>query len=162
MGKTLLLATAITAGLIGAASAQYAPQTPAPGYPPAAATPAPATPHHFWSRRTTPAPAATPAPYSPAPYANAPAQQPVAPAYPTQRAATRPGPAPLGAGQYTSDYEARGACGGDQVVWVNLGGSKAYHMQADKYYGHTKRGASMCQRQADASGFHASGQRRTN
>lgn len=52
---------------------------------------------------------------------------------------------------------AKSHCSGDTVVWVNLGGSKAYHMSGDRYYGKTKKGAYMCQKEADQSGYHAAG-----
>ncbi|HEV2097876.1 MAG TPA: hypothetical protein VGR45_03000 [Stellaceae bacterium] len=63
------------------------------------------------------------------------------------------------ADEFSSEQAAKGHCPGDTVVWVNLGGSKAYHMSDDKYYGKTKHGAYMCQKEADQSGFHAGGRR---
>jgi hypothetical protein len=65
----------------------------------------------------------------------------------------------LAANQFSSEQAAKGHCPGDAVVWVNLGGSKAYHMSGNKYYGKTKHGAFMCQKEADQSGFHAAGGR---
>ena len=46
------------------------------------------------------------------------------------------------------------SCPGDAVVWVNLR-SRGYHMQGDKFFGHTKRGKFMCRKAADAAGDHA-------
>ncbi len=46
------------------------------------------------------------------------------------------------------------SCPGDSVVWVNLR-SRGYHMQGDKFFGHTKRGKFMCRKAADAAGDHA-------
>ena len=77
-----------------------------------------------------------------------------------QTAPAAPGaPAGLAANQFSSEQAAKGHCPGDAVVWVNLGGSKAYHMSGNKYYGKTKHGAFMCQKEADQSGFHSAGAR---
>jgi hypothetical protein len=88
-----------------------------------------------------------------------------APAHPlaaahTKAASAHPSmSASLGAGQFASEQTAKAHCPGDTVVWVNLGGSKAYHMSDNKYYGKTKQGAFMCQKEADQSGFHPAGRR---
>jgi hypothetical protein len=76
----------------------------------------------------------------------------------TQRAATAPAPSPATTGQFTTEAAAKGHCPADTVVWVNTS-SKAYHMSGDKYYGKTKKGAYMCQKEADAGGFHMGGKR---
>jgi len=86
-------------------------------------------------------------PRSPAPVAAHPS-----PARPTT-------PSNLASNQYSEESAAKSHCAGDPVVWVNLGGSKAYHMSGDKYYGKTKEGAYMCQKEADQSGYHAVGHR---
>ena len=65
----------------------------------------------------------------------------------------------LATNQFSSEQAAKGHCPGDAVVWVNLGGSKAYHMSGNKFYGKTKHGAFMCQKEAVQSGFHAAGGR---
>lgn len=62
----------------------------------------------------------------------------------------------LAADQFSSEQAAKGHCPGERIVWANLGGSTAYHTSGDRYYGKTKHGAFMCQRDADQSGFHAS------
>jgi hypothetical protein len=81
-------------------------------------------------------------------------------ASPTHAAPTRPGaPSRLASDQFSSEQAATAHCPGDTVVWVNLGSSKAYHMSGNKYYGKTKHGAFMCQKEADQSGFHAAGRR---
>jgi hypothetical protein len=107
-----------------------------------AATPAAATP----AAAPAPAPAAAPAP-APAP---APTQtyQP-APA-PMQTAAR-----PTGAGQFTSEAEAKARCPTDTVVWVNTK-SHIYHYAGTRSYGTTKQGAYMCQADANAAGDRAS------
>ena len=77
----------------------------------------------------------------------------------TAKSSKQSGASNLSADQYSSEQAAKGHCPGDTVVWVNLGGSKAYHTNDDKYYGKTKHGAYMCQKEADQSGFHAGGRR---
>jgi hypothetical protein len=72
--------------------------------------------------------------------------------------AAKPSTAPnLASNQFSEESAAKSHCSGDTVVWVNLGGSKAYHMSGDRYYGKTKKGAYMCQKEADQSGYHAAG-----
>lgn len=80
------------------------------------------------------------------------------PPAPTTRAPARSAAsAATGASQYHSEAEAKQACGTDTIVWMNTSGSKAWHVSGDKYYGHTKRGAYMCQQAAEQAGYHASG-----
>jgi hypothetical protein len=67
--------------------------------------------------------------------------------------------APLSANQFTSEQAAKSHCPSDTIVWVNLGGSKAYHASGDRFYGKTRQGAYMCRKDADQAGFHAAGQR---
>ena len=61
-----------------------------------------------------------------------------------------------GANQFTTEAAAQAHCPGDAVVWENPR-SKAYHVKGDRYFGHTKVGAYMCKRDADAAGMHAGG-----
>ena len=70
-------------------------------------------------------------------------QQPAAPA---QTAA----PAPTGAGEFSTEAEARYRCPADKVVWVNTK-SRIYHYQGTHNYGHTKEGAYMCEADAKAA-----------
>ena len=65
----------------------------------------------------------------------------------------------LASNQFSEESAARSHCAGEPVVWVNLSGSEAYHMSGDKFYGKTKTGAYMCQKEADQSGYHAAGSR---
>ncbi|MGI4796893.1 MAG: hypothetical protein ACRYG8_23145 [Janthinobacterium lividum] len=58
------------------------------------------------------------------------------------------------ANQFTSEVLAQAHCSSDSIVWVNLR-SKAIHLKGTKFYGHTKSGAYMCQRDATADGMHA-------
>jgi hypothetical protein len=88
---------------------------------------------------------------TPRPTAPAPAAHP-SPAKPST-------PSNLASNQFSEESAAKSHCPGDTVVWVNLGGSKAYHTSGDRYYGKTKEGAYMCQKEADQSGYHAVGHR---
>jgi hypothetical protein len=42
-------------------------------------------------------------------------------------------------------------CPGDQLVWVNIP-SHIYHFKGQRYFGSTKSGKFMCQRDADHEG----------
>jgi hypothetical protein len=86
--------------------------------------------------------APAPAPAQPAPW-----WQPAAPA-------ATAAPAPTGAGQFTTETEARYRCPTDKVVWVNTK-SRVYHYQGTHNYGHTKEGAYMCEADAKAAGDRA-------
>ncbi len=46
-------------------------------------------------------------------------------------------------------------CPGDVVVWSTLSRSKAFHLAASRYFGKTKHGAYVCEKDALAAGFHA-------
>jgi hypothetical protein len=73
---------------------------------------------------------------------------------------TAASPSPnLASDQFSSEAAAKAHCPADAIVWANLGSSKAYHPSGDKYYGKTKHGAYMCQKDADQAGFHAAGRR---
>lgn len=78
---------------------------------------------------------------------------PAATALPRMAAPTSRTPA-SSANQFASEPLAQAHCAGDSVVWVNLR-SKAYHLKGTKFYGNTKSGAYMCQRDATAGGMHA-------
>ncbi len=65
----------------------------------------------------------------------------------------------LASNQFSSEQAAKAHCPSDTIVWANLSGSKAYHTSGDRYFGKTKHGAFMCQKEADQSGFHAAGSR---
>ncbi len=94
-----------------------------------------------------PAPAQAPASQSGSPF---PWWRPSA-----QAPATNAGAASaLRAGQYTTELQARATCPSDQVVWVNTP-TGIYHYSGTHYYGHTRRGAYMCEANARASGFRA-------
>lgn len=103
-------------------------QTTAPAAPAPAATGTPATTSTPAARPATP-PAARPA---------APAARPAAPT-----------------GQFKTEAEARAHCPADAVVWINKE-TKVYHLTGTRYFGKTKAGAYMCQKEADAAKFHVS------
>jgi hypothetical protein len=87
-----------------------------------------------------------------------PAQAQTASSHPAARAAA-PAPTSLASNQFSSEQTAKAHCPGDTIVWANLGSSRAYHLSGDRYYGKTKHGAYMCQKEADQAGFHAAGRR---
>jgi hypothetical protein len=79
-----------------------------------------------------------------------------------QAALPKPAPAtmhpaanPTGAGQFASEGEAKARCPSDTVVWVNTK-SHIYHLAGTPSYGTTKRGAYMCEADANAAGDRAS------
>jgi hypothetical protein len=93
------------------------------------------------------APAPAPAQTPPQTGSLFPSQQPVPPA----PAPTNYGnPAPTGAGQFASPQEAQSRCPGATVVWVNEH-SHIYHFAGTRDYGNTKRGAYMCEADAQAA-----------
>jgi hypothetical protein len=116
-----------------------------------AATPAAAPP--------TAKPAAAPpaaAPAAPKVAAPAPAAAPATPAAATPAPAAPPkaATAPTGAKQYAAEAQAKGQCPTDTVVWANLD-SKIFHFAGHKDYGHTKKGAYMCEKDALAQRIRA-------
>jgi hypothetical protein len=103
------------------------------------------------------------APAAPAAEAPAPAPAPAQASLPKPAPAPmKPAPAPMkpaavatGAGEFTTEAEARAHCPSDTVVWVNTK-SHIYHMAGTRSYGTTKRGAYMCEADANAAGDRAS------
>jgi hypothetical protein len=89
-----------------------------------------------------------------------PAPQPTAPAAaPATRMAPAPKPAatttaPMGANEFSSEAQAKARCPAGTVVWANLS-SKVYHFAGSKNYGNTKRGAYMCEQDAQSAGVRA-------
>ena len=103
--------------------------------------------------RSGSAPAPAPAP-APATQSGSlfPWWQPSAPA--TAPASNAGAPSVPRAGEYTTELAARASCPSDTVVWVNTP-SRVYHYAGTHYYGHTKRGAFMCEANARAAGNRA-------
>lgn len=94
--------------------------------------------------------------------AAAPASAQTMPSHPSPTAPRAPAVSPSAAtDQFSSEQAAKAHCPGDAIVWANLGGSKAYHTSGDRYYGKTRHGAFMCQKEADQTGYHAAGRRPT-
>jgi hypothetical protein len=52
---------------------------------------------------------------------------------------------------FATEAAAQEHCTADQVVWLNTK-SKVYHEKGMPYYGHTKAGAYVCRKEADAAG----------
>lgn len=106
----------------------------------------------------TPSPS-TSSPAPPPPPAPAASQQSGS-LFPWLNKPSQSAPAPVGAGQFSTEAEARYRCPSDAVVWINTD-SKVYHYQGSRYYAHTKQGAYMCEADAKASGARASRWRQT-
>jgi hypothetical protein len=52
---------------------------------------------------------------------------------------------------FTSEAQAQQHCPADTVVWLNLP-TKIWHYKGERWYGRTKNGAFVCQKEAAASG----------
>jgi type II secretory pathway pseudopilin PulG len=52
---------------------------------------------------------------------------------------------------FASEAAAQKHCPKDEVVWLNLP-SGIYHEKGMRWYGHTKHGAYVCRKEADAAG----------
>jgi hypothetical protein len=61
---------------------------------------------------------------------------------------------PTGAGQFTTEAQAKAHCAGDTVVWANTS-SKIYHFSGTWNYGNTKYGAYMCETDSVSAGMRA-------
>jgi hypothetical protein len=70
----------------------------------------------------------------------------------TTSAIPKPSATSAASTQFADEIAAKSHCPADTVVWVNLS-SKVYHLTGTPYYGKTKKGAYICQKDADASGF---------
>ncbi len=79
---------------------------------------------------------------------------PAKPAKPAKTASSSSSTLPASE-QFTTVAAAQASCAGDTVVWSTLSKSKSYHTATSKYFGKTKKGAYVCQKAADAAGFHA-------
>ncbi len=55
---------------------------------------------------------------------------------------------------YQSPDTAQAHCQNDTVVWLNTA-SGVYHFAGERWYGRTKHGAYVCEKQADAAGDRA-------
>jgi hypothetical protein len=73
---------------------------------------------------------------------------------PASAPASNVAPSALQAGQYTTELAARARCPSDTVVWVNTP-TRIYHYSGTRYYGHTLKGAYMCEADARGGGYRA-------
>jgi hypothetical protein len=55
---------------------------------------------------------------------------------------------------FNAEQQAQQHCPADTVVWLNLP-TGIYHFKGQRWYGATKRGAYVCQREADGAGDRA-------
>jgi hypothetical protein len=55
---------------------------------------------------------------------------------------------------FPSEIKAQQHCPGDTVVWLNTPTS-IYHFKGERWYGRTKHGAFVCEREADEAGDRA-------
>jgi hypothetical protein len=53
---------------------------------------------------------------------------------------------------FATQRQAAQHCPSDSVVWVNTQ-TGVYHFAGERYYGRTKQGAFVCQKEADQSGY---------
>jgi hypothetical protein len=73
---------------------------------------------------------------------------------PSKPVTTGAAPAAAGAYQYANEAQAKVRCRTGTVVWANLD-SKIYHFAGHKDYGHTEKGAYMCETDATREGMRA-------
>ena len=83
-----------------------------------------------------------------------------APAPAARTATPAPRPAASTANQFKTEAEAKAHCPSDTVVWANKD-TKVFHVTGSRYYGKTKVGAYMCQKDAVAAQFRAARTRST-
>jgi hypothetical protein len=83
-----------------------------------------------------------------------------APAFGATTTPAASAPAHLGkipvADRFKTASAAAAHCPGDVVVWSTLSKSGSYHLSGSRYYGKTKHGAYVCEKDAKAAGFHQS------
>lgn len=53
---------------------------------------------------------------------------------------------------FSTEAQAQQHCLGDTVVWANTS-SGIYHLQGTRWYGRTKSGAFVCEKEADGAGM---------
>jgi hypothetical protein len=63
--------------------------------------------------------------------------------------------------RFTTESAAKAHCPDDTVVWVASTRSRVYHMSGDRSYGRSRRGAYMCQKDAESAGMRQSRRRVT-
>jgi len=117
---------------------------------PPAAAPAPAP-----AAKSEPAPSRpTKSQQASTPPASAPAAAPTPSKSAATTAAAPASGKPEGANQFVAENQAQTHCPSGLVVWANTD-SKIYHFSGHSDYGHTKQGAYMCEKDAEAQGMRA-------
>jgi hypothetical protein len=96
---------------------------------------------------TAPSPTASP----PSPTASPPSPSPSAPS----PSAGAPSPSPSST-RFTTEAAAKTHCPDDTVVWVASSRARVYHLSGDRTYGRSRRGAYMCQKDAQSAGMRQS------
>jgi hypothetical protein len=71
------------------------------------------------------------------------------------QAPVKPGKVPI-SDKFSTVAAAAAHCPSDTVVWSSFSSSRVFHLAASKYYGKTKHGAYICEKDAVAYGYHAS------
>ncbi|HXU21604.1 MAG TPA: hypothetical protein VN788_13555 [Verrucomicrobiae bacterium] len=56
---------------------------------------------------------------------------------------------------FPNEVAAMRHCPGDTIVWLNTP-TRIYHFKGERWYGHTKRGAYVCEKEAEQAGDRAS------
>jgi hypothetical protein len=75
---------------------------------------------------------------------------------------TPPSPSPSPPGnRFGTESAAQGHCPDDTVVWVASTRSRVYHLSGDRSFGRGRRGAYMCQKDAQSAGMRQSRHRGT-
>jgi hypothetical protein len=82
---------------------------------------------------------------------------PTSPPTMTPPPATTPPPST----HFTTQAAAKSHCPEDTIVWATLSRARVYHVSGDRYYGKTRHGAYMCQKDALKAGMHQAGHRTT-
>jgi hypothetical protein len=91
-----------------------------------------------------------------APTTTAPAAPASAPTSKMAPVPAKPAGAKLSSAEkFTTVASATSHCGDDTVVWASTS-SKALHLSTSKYFGKSKHGAYVCEKQAVAAGYHVS------
>jgi len=74
----------------------------------------------------------------------------------TAAAAAKPSAARLPSSEkFSTATAAAQHCPSDTVVWSTFSKSRVFHLSGSKYFGKTKHGAYVCEKDAVAAGFHA-------
>jgi hypothetical protein len=89
-----------------------------------------------------------------------PAAAPSPSAGPPTTSPPSPSPSPS-SNRFTTESAAKAHCPNDTVVWVASSRARVYHLSGDRTYGRSRRGAYMCQKDAQSAGMRESHRRAT-